>query len=375
MKVAMIGLRGLGDGLGGVEKAVKEVSTRLVKQGVDVTCYCRPKYNTDSDYEGVSLVNTKTLYSKHGETAFYALGSMLKASKEDYDVIHIHAMASSLLAWIPKLMSKYNPKIVVTIHGLDWQRAKWGFIARNILKLAEKVALRYSNGIICVSLSLFGYFQMRYLNGTFHYVPNGCDSVGDKALAPLEDFAKDDYFLYLGRLVPEKGCDRLIQAFKALETTKKLVIAGPESHASDFNKKIHEMAKGDKRIHFTGPVYGEDKNRLMANAFLFILPSEIEGLPIAVLEACSYKTCPAVSSIPTAIEVLGNSQMARGFTFQARSVEQLKTVMETAEEAPEIVEALAEEAQKYVLANYNWDHVARETHNVYKSVLRGDHNG
>ena len=371
MKVAMIGLRGLGDGLGGVEKAVKEVSTRLVKQGVDVTCYCRPKYNDAEEYEGVKLVNTKTVYSKHGETAFYALGSMLKASKEDYDVIHIHAMASSLLAWIPKLMSKHNPKIVVTIHGLDWQRAKWGFVARNILKAAEKMALRCSNGIICVSLSLLGYFQMRYLDGTFHYVPNGCDSPDSKDLSELDDFKKDDYFLYLGRLVPEKGCDRLIEAFKALKTKKKLVIAGPESHSPEFNKKLKQLADGDDRIHFTGPVYGDEKNRLMANAFLFILPSEIEGLPIAVLEACSYKTCPAVSSIPTAIEVLGNTQMARGFTFQARSVRQLTTVMETAEEAPEIVEVLAEEAQNYVSANYNWDHVARQTHNVYKSVIKG----
>jgi glycosyltransferase involved in cell wall biosynthesis len=165
MKVAMIGLRGLDDGLGGVEKVVRELSTRLVGQGVEVTCYCRPRYNTHTEWEGVRLINTRTLYTKHAETAFYAFGSIVQATRGDYDVIHIHALASAFLAWIPRWFSR--KKVVVTIHGLDWQRAKWGLLARQILKLGEWCAVHFSNYTTCVSLSLLVYFQMRYLHHPF----------------------------------------------------------------------------------------------------------------------------------------------------------------------------------------------------------------
>src|SRR5262249_30336241 len=159
------GLRGIEDGLGGVEKVVREVSVRLAAKGASVTCFCRSRYNKRAEFQGVKLVNTRTIYTKHMETAFYALGSMLKAARGDFDVIHIHALASSSLAWIPKWFSK--KKVVVTVHGLDWQRAKWGFLARKVLQASEGCAVRFADLTVCVSLSLQIYFRMRYMNRTF----------------------------------------------------------------------------------------------------------------------------------------------------------------------------------------------------------------
>jgi glycosyltransferase involved in cell wall biosynthesis len=363
----MVGLRGIEEGLGGVEKAVREISVRLAATGVDVTCFCRPAFNARTEFNGVKLINTRTIYSKHLETALYAAGSILKASRGDYDVIHIHALATSSLAWIPKWFTK--KKVVVTIHGLDWQRAKWGYFARKILQFGEKCAVRFSDVTICVSLSLNIYFQMRYMNRSFAYIPNGCDPAPPFAPPPPDGFAAKGYVLFMGRLVPEKGVHRLIEAYRGLKTEMPLVIAGPEMHAEEYCKTLRKMAEGDARIRFVGPVTGETKERLLAHAYVFVLPSEIEGLPVSVLEAACRGVCPVVSSIPTTIEVLGERGLARGFTFDSGSSSELRTVLETCLENPELVDALGRQAKEYVVSHYNWDAVARETKRVYERVL------
>jgi glycosyltransferase involved in cell wall biosynthesis len=367
MKVAMVGLRGIEDGLGGVEKVVREVSVRLVAKGVQVTCFCRSRYNKRTEFNGVKLLNTRTIYTKHLETAFYALGSMWKAVRGDFDVIHVHALASSSLAWMPKWFSK--KKVMVTVHGLDWQRAKWGFIARKILQRSEATAVRYADLTACVSRSLQIYFQMRYMNRPFAYIPNGCDPASDRTLPPPDDYAAKGYVLFMGRLVPEKGVHRLFEAYRGLKTDKPLVIAGPEAHAREYGEHLHKMAAGDARIRFIGPITGEAKERFLSNAYVFVLPSEIEGLPVSVLEAACRGVCPVVSSIPTMIELLGERGLARGFTFDSASAAELRTVLETCLENPELVEALGQQAKEFVITNYNWDAVAAETLRAYQRVL------
>ncbi len=367
MKVAMVGLRGIEDGLGGVEKAVRELSVRLVKSGVDVTCFCRPAFNKRTEFEGVKLVNTSTIYSKHLETGIYAAVSMLRAARGDFDLIHIHATATASLAWIPRWFSK--KKVIVTIQGLDWQRAKWGFLARRILHFSERSAVRYSHAAICVSLSLQIYFQMRYLGHSFAYIPNGCDPAPAFSVPPPEGYESKKYILFMARLVPEKGVHRLIEAYRGLKTDFPLVIAGPEMHSAAYCAQLHKMAEGDARIRFVGSVTGDFKERLLSHAYVFVLPSEIEGLPVSVLEAASRGVCPVVSSIPTTIEVLGERGLARGFTFDSASPAELRTALETCLENPELVDALGRQAKEFVVSHYNWDAVARETKRVYERVL------
>jgi glycosyltransferase involved in cell wall biosynthesis len=212
---------------------------------------------------------------------------------------------------------------------------------------------------------------MRYMNRHFAYIPNGCDVPPATLPPPPDGYAAKGYFLFMGRLVPEKGVHRLIEAYRGIKCEMPLVIAGPEMHAEEYCRTLHELAGDDKRIRFVGSLTGELKERFLANAYVFVLPSEIEGLPVSVLEAASRGVCPVVSSIPTTIEVLGERGLARGFTFDSASATELRTVLETCLEAPELVEALGQQAKEFVVSQYNWDTIAAETRRVYEQVLDG----
>lgn len=362
----MVGLRGLEDGLGGVEKAVKEISTRLVKMGVDVTCYCRSKYNDRKEYEGVKLINNPTIYSKHLETAVYALSSIWDVTFSDYDVVHIHALASSGLAWLPRFIGK--KKVVITIHGLDWQRAKWGIIASSILKCGEWSAIKFANSCITVSDSLSTYFQVRYPGKKIFYVPNGCDVQTQSYPNPPLGLESKKYILYLGRIVPEKGVHKLIEAYKGVETDYSLIIAGPLPYSGEYGKTLQELADSDPRVKLVGSVVGEDKSALLQHAYMVVLPSEIEGFPIVALEAASHKTCLAISQIPTSVDVIGDRKISRGFVFDPNSIEQMTNVLSTAVQVPDLVKSLGEQSYEYVQENFSWDNIARHTKYVYENL-------
>lgn len=367
MKIAMIGLRALGDGFGGVEKAVTETSVRLQKSGVDVTCYGRQRYSTAAEYQGVRLINFSTLSTKHGETGVYALKAILQASRADYDIIHLHALASSFLSWVPRLFSKH---VVTTVHGLDWQRAKWGFVARSVLKMGEWCSVCFSDVVICVSLSLYTYFKMRYPDKRIVYIPNGCDIPDELEYLPPQGLSKGGYLLYMGRLVPEKGAHKLISAFRTLKTDASLIIAGGDTFTSDYVTKLHALAGGDPRIRFVGTITGEEKERYLRNALAFVLPSEIEGLPIALLESCCRGVCPVVSAIPTTIEVLGDLNLSCGYLFDPYSEAQLAAALESCIANPELTMALGQRARERTLSLYNWDLISKSLEETYSSILK-----
>ncbi len=366
MKIAMVGLRGLADGLGGVEKVVRELSTRLVEQGADVTCYCKARYSSEVEHKGVKLINLPTIYSKHLETAIYAFLATFRAARSDCDIVHIHALASAIFAWIPRL---YGKRVVISVHGLDWQRAKWGRLARMLLRFGEWCTVRQAHLITCVSLSLQIYFRMRYPKCAAAYIPNGCDRVS-KTPPPHKDYAPKSYFLYMGRLVPEKGIHRLIDAYSQLDTDKQLLIAGPQSHAVSYVERLKKEASNNSQIHFIGAITGETKEQILSHAYAFVLPSDIEGLPIAVLEASSRKVCPIVSSIPTSLELLGERTLLRGFVFDPESSVQLREALRASLDSPELTATLGEVACNYVSANYNWDNIATQLHEAYSLCMR-----
>ncbi|MCD4825969.1 MAG: glycosyltransferase family 4 protein [Phycisphaerae bacterium] len=368
IKVAMVGLRGLADGLGGVEKVVREISTRLADGGVDVTCYCRSRYNQAAQHKGVKLVNTATLYSKHAETALYALGSLVTASRGDYDIIHIHALASSTLAWIPRWFS--GKKVVVTVHGLDWQRAKWGPVARAVLRAGQWSAVHFADRVTCVSMSLRDYFRGKYSGCDFEYIPNGCDTPPSLPSPVPDGLAAGGYILFMGRLTPEKAPHRLIEAFRRIETDKRLIIAGPSHHAAAYARKLRQLAGDDERIEFVGPVTGDRKEQLLRHAYLFVLPSELEGLPIALIEAAGRGICPLVSNIAPAVEVIGGSGQPCGFVCEAKSTQSLQATLQTALANPSQVASFGQEAQQYVQKHYNWNAAAAAIKDIYEQLLQ-----
>ena len=219
-------------------------------------------------------------------------------------MVHIHAEGPAFFCWIPKLFGK---RVISTIHGLDWAREKWKFgVGSKFIRQGEKNAVKYADEIIVLSKGVQKYFMETYGRET-HFIPNGVNRPEVREAKLITDhfgLEKDSYILFLGRLVPEKGIRYLVEAFKNVKTDKKLVIAGGSSDTDSFMEELKELAKGDDRILFTGFVQGAMLDELYSNAYIYTLPSDLEGMPLSLLEAMSYGNCCLVSDIPECAEVV-----------------------------------------------------------------------
>jgi len=307
MKIAMIGHKRVPSREGGVEIVVEEISTRMVKLGHHVDVYNRyyKRVKTRKSYKGIRIITIPTINKKSLDAVVYSFLATIEALFRKYDVIHYHAEGSCAMLWIPHL---FHIRTVATIHGLDWKRAKWGGFATIYLKFGEKIAAKYADEVIVLSKSVQQYFWDTYGRDT-QYIPNGVNILGGKEadiITKKYDLTKDNYILFLARLVPEKGLHYLLEAFKNMDTDKKLVIAGTSSHSNDYVKRIKKMAKNDERVIMTGFVQGKELEELYSNCYLYVLPSDVEGMPLSLLEALSYGCCCLVSDIEENCEVAKN---------------------------------------------------------------------
>ena len=367
MKIAMLGHKRIPSREGGVEIVVEELATRLVKRGHTVDVYNRKGNNVAdknikneklSKYKGVNIKTVFTINKKGLDALIYSFFTSIKVAFGKYDCIHYHAEGSCAMLWIPHLFRK---RTVVTIHGLDWQRAKWGGFATKYIKFGEKCAAKYADEIIVLSKNVQKYFKETY-NRETHFIENGVNRPIKRNPNIIKDkygLEKDDYILYLARIVPEKRVDLLIEAFGKIKTNKKLVIAGGASHTNDFLKKIEKMAQNDKRIVMTGFVQGEELEELYSNAYLYCLPSDIEGMPISLLEAMSYGKNCLVSDIEENVQVCGEY----GVTFKKSDLNDLvKKLNECLNKENMINEEVISD---YILKKYNWDDVVKKTEKLY----------
>jgi glycosyltransferase involved in cell wall biosynthesis len=360
MKIAMIGLRGIPAKSGGVEVVVEHLAPLLVELGVDVTVYCRNPYCKErpKEWKGVKLRYFPTINTKWSETFVHSSIATLDAMFKDYDIIHYHAMGNGPFSIIPRIMGK---KTILTLHGLDYEREKWGFIGKTYLKLSEKMITLFPSKVISVSGKIKDHYKEKY-NKEIEFIPNGVDFEKPKPIKNLKKFGlkKNNYVLFLSRIVPEKGVHYLIEAFKKINTDLKLVIAGDATHTDSYANKVKEMAKNDKRIIFTGPLYGKDKIEAFSNAKFFILPSTIEGMPIVLLEAMSYGLCPLTSDIKENKEVIQNL----GITFKSKDANDLKKKLEYIISAD--LKKKGEKCKQLVKNNHNWKKIAKQTIKVYE---------
>lgn len=373
IKIAMLGQKRVPSREGGIEVVVGELSVRMAKLGNSVTCINRmghhvsgKKYDCEkmTDYNGVRLVSAFTINRK-GLAALTAsfFGSLI-AAFGTYNVVHFHAEGPAFMCWLPKLFRK---KIVVTIHGLDYQRAKWGRLASDYIMLGEKNAVRYADQIIVLSRQVQEYFKQKYNRETV-YIPNGVNR-HEKAPADIitskYGLHKDEYILFLGRLVPEKGIKNLIIAFKNIQTDKKLVIAGGSSDTANFAKELKEIAKDDSRIIFTGFVQNKELEELYSNAYIYTLPSDLEGMPLTLLEAMSYGNCCLISNIPECTEVAGNY----AYTFKKGDINDLQMKLQDLCNSKEKVFSMKNQTSDFVCIKYNWDNVVDQTLFLYHSII------
>lgn len=373
LKIAMIGHKRFPSREGGVEIVVGELSSRMAKMGHNVHVYNRKGHHVSGSafdevlpkhqriYDGVTIYSVPTIQNRKMNALIYSFLATVKALLHHYDCIHFHAEGPCVMLWLPHL---FGIRTVATIHGLDWQRSKWGGFAKIYLKLGEKIAAKYSDELIVLSQNLQNYFMAAYQRKA-RFIPNG---VGKPEYTKVDrinlkwGLQKDEYILYLSRIVPEKGLHYLIDAFHRISTTKKLVIAGGSSHTDEYQKEMKQKALGDPRIIFTDFVYGQELQELYSNSYLYVLPSELEGMPISVLEAMSYSNCCVVSDIPECIEVVED----KAVIFQKGNPLDLKEKLEMLIHNPDIVNRYRLAASDFICNKYNWDSTVLETLGLYR---------
>lgn len=356
---------------GGVEIVVEELCTRMVAQGHNVTCYNRGGHHVSGsefdskrlkEYKGINLKTVPTIEKKGLAAVSSSFFAALCCAFGKYDVVHIHAEGPAFFTWLPKLFGK---KVIVTIHGLDWQREKWkaGFGAK-FIRQGERNAVKYADEIIVLSKGVQDYFEKTYGRKTV-FIPNGVNRPKkQKAELIIEKYGleKDSYILFLGRLVPEKGIKYLIEAFKQVETDKELVIAGGSSDTSEFENEMKELAKEDKRILFTGFVQGQELEELYSNAYVYVLPSDLEGMPLSLLEAMSYGNCCLVSDIPECVDVVED----KALIFQKSDVNSLYTKLVDICCNSSKVQSFKRTAEEFVCNKYSWNKIVKDTCCLYR---------
>jgi glycosyltransferase involved in cell wall biosynthesis len=369
LKIAFIGQKGMPAYFGGVEFHVHELARRLVRRGHRVSVYVRAWYTPRelTTCEGVQLLHTPTIRSKHLDAFLHSFTSSVHALGQDYDIIHYHALGPSFFSWMPRLRGQ---KGVVTIHALDWQRPKWGWGARAFLKMTERTALYLPHATIAVSRALQARFEDKY-GRPIQYIPNG---VNIPPLTPAQlireqyGLCGQDYVLYLGRLVPEKRVDWLIEAFCRTLSPLRLVIAGDDQDAPGHTRSLRERVGGDGRVLFTGTVGGQLKEELLSNALCYATASGVEGLPIAVLEAMAHARCCLASDIPPHREIIEPGR--DGLLFSESSCEALCGALEDIfAQSSDCRQALGQEARRQVEKRYSWESIADTMEALYVGLL------
>lgn len=371
LSIAMLGHKHIPSREGGIEVVVEELSTRMVQLGHQVTCYNRNGHHVSGsefdgekldEYKGVHLKYVFTISRKGLAAMTSSLFAAIRTAFGKYDVVHIHAEGPAAMCWISKLSGK---KCIVTIHGIDWARSgKWNKFACGYIKFGEKMAVKCADEIIVLSRNVQRYFKDTYGRETV-YIPNGVNRKPIRPANQIKDkwgLEKDSYILFLGRIVPEKGVHYLVKAFKEIKTDKKLVIAGGSSDTSEYMGELRELAKDDDRIIFTGFVQGRMKHELYSNAYVYCLPSDLEGMPLSLLEAMSYGNCCLTSNIDECTEVVGDKAVA----FRKGNVDNLREKLQELIDNSGVVGEYKAAAADYILEKYNWDDVVEKTLEAYK---------
>ena len=370
LKIAVFGQKRIPSREGGVEIVVEELATRVASLGNQVTVYNRSGHHVSGSefdekrlksYKGVRIKTVPTIQRKGLAAVSSSFFASLCAAWGNYDVVHIHAEGPAFWCAIPKFFGK---RVIVTIHGIDWARAKWSnSFGSKYIKKAEQKAVKHADAIIVLSKNVQDYFREQYNRETF-FIPNGVNRPNLEEANEITKrwgLNKDGYVLFLGRIVPEKGLKYLVDAWKDIKTDKKLVIAGGTSDTDDFAIDLKKNC-GDNVI-FTNFVQGQVLRELYSNAYVYTLPSDLEGMPLSLLEAMSYGNCCLTSDIPECAEVVED----KAVLFKKSDVADLREKLQNLLDHPEIVQKYKNEATDFICRKYNWDDVTRKTLALFRT--------
>ena len=376
MKVAMIGHKVVPSRRGGIEKVLTSLCPLLVDLGDEVTCYNRTSDKIENEYlgtvkdgafKGVKIKNAFTLNVKGIAAMMASFTAAIAVSFKKYDVVHFHAEGPCAALWIPKLFGK---KCVATVHGLDWQREKWGKgFASKYIKFGEKCLAKYADEVIVLSRAAYDYFKETYGRETV-IIHNGIEKPEKKELNLIEKefgLIKNEYIGIISRLTAEKGIHYLIDAYKKVKTDKKLVIVGDTSDTDDYVALLKEKAGDNPNIIFTGFQSGERLEELYSNAYIMALPSDLEGMSMSLLEALAYGNAVLCSDIPENTSVAED----RAVYFKKSDIDDLAEKLQTLCNDSEKVAELKNGVDEFILSRYNWKDIAVKTSNLYKNIAKG----
>jgi glycosyltransferase involved in cell wall biosynthesis len=371
MKIAVIGAKGLPPEQGGIEHHCAEIYPRMVAQGHSVNLFARSFYTSmpgwsQHNYQGVQVTSLPCPKGGGADVVVSsALGSILTAGK--YDIIHFHALGPALFSWVPRIISP--AKVVVTCHGLDWQRAKWGKLAKLSILMGEQLAASCAHEIVVVSEALQSYFLKTYGRDST-YIPNApatyAESDPNFAWGTSLGLEQGRYLVFLGRLVPEKCPDFLIQAFQSLQPQGwKLVLVGGDD-APEFKSRLLSLAGDNPNIVFTGQLLRDRLAEIVRGAGMCVMPSKIEGLPMAMLEAMAEGVPIIASDIPPHQQLLGGN---RGVLFRRGDLEGCIQKLDWAISHTEALKPIAERARSYVKSTFNWDQITTRFLDLYEAAI------
>lgn len=364
MRIAMYGHKHIFTNDGGIEVVISELAKRMSKNNV-VVVYDR--YELDKKPGKIAPPNANIII-KHSPTLSMSAANAQMASFFSalacmfgkQDIVHVHAEGSCVFLPLLKLAKK---KVIVTIHGIDWQRAKWSGFAKKYIHFGEKMAVKYSDEIIVLSEANKDYFKESYGRETV-LINNGVDihATDRDGLIRQYGISRGDYILYLGRFAPEKRLDLLYEAYSSLDLNEKLILAGPYADL-DESAEWYRKAKNDKRVIFTGLVSGDLKTELISNAKVFVLPSDLEGMSMSLLEALGCGTTVLVS------DIVENKQLLHhfGHTFQKGNIEDLKEKLKALSQKEYSVN---KDQADYICREYGWDSVVEKTLKEYEKIVR-----
>lgn len=375
MRIAVIGSKGLPPHQGGIEHHCAEMYPRMVAAGHQVDLYARSSYNDHHPqisrsraYRGVNIITVPSIRLK-GVDALACSGlSALLALRKPYDIVHFHALGPSLFTPLPKLLA--NTKVLTTCHGLDWKRSKWGAISSRVIKTGERTAVKFVDELVVVSEALRDYFWQVY-GREVTYIENApvayAATDGRFAYGRGLGLEPQRYLVFIGRLVPEKRVDLLLKVFQRLRPRDwKLVIVGDKSDTNGFTAQLLQLAANNPQIIFTGELQGAMLAEIVRGAGLFVLPSDVEGLPLALLEAMQEGIPAVVSDIAVHKCMLGKD---RGLLFKTGDLDDFHDRLAWAVTHPQQMAQMARSASQYVRSHHNWDTITRKHLALYESLL------
>lgn len=362
MKIAFIGARGVGATYSGIETYYEEVGSRLAARGHEVTAYCRRGFTPDvPTYRGIKVRLLPCARNKHLETITHSVLSTLDATRRDFDIIQYHAIGSAPLSLLPRL---FGHKTIVSVRGLDWQRAKWGAFARGVLKFGEWASSRCPTTTVVVSETLQRHYEKEHGRRP-HVIPNAvipCRPVEPDRIKRF-GIEKRRFLLFAGRISPEKGVHTLLEAMRPLADRMPLVVAGGSSYSDDYIRRVRAVAWDG--VRFIGNVPHEDMEELLSNCYAYVLPSVMEGLSISLLEAVSYGACIITTAIPENLEVVGDCAL----TFPVGDATALNEALRSILDDPDRAAELRRKATARAAAQPDWDEVTARTEILYRQIL------